>query len=117
MITPSSPAANVCMNKSECCSTREISIINCFTNASYCFHSTQSEPQLGDRSEVNAAVLPRPKRHVDSTGLTSSFEGPFKIVTERGLGVVSTYACNGGIESMPLSTGELNSTVGTKVVF
>src|SRR4051794_24237828 len=100
MITPSSLSANVCRNKSECCSTREISIINCLTNASYCFHCTQSEPQFGDKSDVNAALLPRPNRHVDNTGLTSSFDGPLRIVTDRGLGVVNTYACNGGIASI-----------------
>src|SRR5579864_9166088 len=105
------------MNKSECCSTREISIINCFTNASYCFHCTQSEAQLGERSDVNAAVLPNPNRQVASTGLSSSFDGALRIVTDLGLGVVKINACNGGIESMPLSTGEVNSTSGTNVLF
>src|SRR5579862_651143 len=117
MMTPSSPSAYVCMNKSLFCSTREISIINCLTNASYWLHWTQSDAQLGERSEVHAAVFPRPNRHVASTGLSSSFSGPLRMVTDRGLGVVNIYACNFGMEPMPLSTGEVNSTEGTKVSF
>ena len=64
--------------------------MSCLTNASYWSHCTQSDPQLGDRSEVNAAALPSPNRHVASTGLISSFAGPLRIVMERALGVVST---------------------------
>ncbi len=70
--------------------TREMSVINCLTKATYLFHFTQLAPQLVERSEVNAAVFPVPNLQVERMGSISSASGLRRMLVARGLPLVRT---------------------------
>ena len=60
MIVPSLPVVYVQSRRWPCLWTREMLVISWLTKDRYFSHSTQSLPQLVERSDVKAAVAPNP---------------------------------------------------------